>query len=152
MNELPKIVAETEVGKIVNVKVWRNKKEIMKKITLGRLETSEDFKSQGKKKTPKVATIEGLKIKVRLLTAQDIEQRNLPTGTTGVVITEIENESPINYLNINNIIVEAQKKKINTIGQLDNIVKSALKSSEKTILVAIYNNQNQRRYIGVKLN
>ena len=152
MNELPKIVAETEVGKIVNVKVWRNKKEIIKKITLGRLETSEDFKSQGKKKTPKVATIEGLKIKVRLLTAQDIEQRNLPTGTTGVVITEIENESPINYLNINNIIVEAQKKKINTIGQLDNIVKSALRSSEKTILIAIYNNQNQRRYIGVKLN
>ena len=151
MNELPKIVAETEVGKIVNVKVWRNKKEIIKKITLGRLETSEDFKSQGKKKTPKVATIEGLKIKVRLLTAQDIEQRNLPTGTTGVVITEIENESPINYLKINNIIVEAQKKKINTIGQLDNIVKSTLRSSEKTILIAIYNNQNQRRYIGVKL-
>ena len=44
MKELPKIVAQTEVGKTVNVKVWRNRKEILKKIKLGRLETSEDFK------------------------------------------------------------------------------------------------------------
>ena len=58
----------------------------------------------------------------------------------------------LNYLNINDIIVEAQKKKIKTIGELDNIVKIALRSSEKTILIAIYNNQNQRRYIGVKLD
>ena len=44
MKELPKIVAQTEVGKTVEVKVWRNEKEISKKIKLGRLETSEDFK------------------------------------------------------------------------------------------------------------
>ena len=49
MKELPKIVAETEVGTTVNVKVWRNKREVIKKITLGRLETSEDFKPQLKK-------------------------------------------------------------------------------------------------------
>ena len=51
MKELPKIVAQTEVGKTVNVKVWRNKKEITKKIKLGRLETSEDFKEEEKKVT-----------------------------------------------------------------------------------------------------
>ena len=39
-----------------------------------------------------------------------------------------------------------------TIGDLQKIVKTALTSSEKTILVVIYNNQNQRRYIGVKLD
>merc|ERR1711966_188469 len=49
MKELPKIVAQTEVGKTVDVKIWRNKKEIIKKIKLGRLETSSDFKK--KKKT-----------------------------------------------------------------------------------------------------
>ena len=41
--ELPLIVAQTEVGKTVNVKIWRNKRELIKKIKLGRLETSEDF-------------------------------------------------------------------------------------------------------------
>ena len=152
MKELPMIVAQTDVGKTVNVKIWRNKKEITKKITLGRLETSEDFKAEGKAKKIKNTIIEGLKIEVRVLTSQDLQDRNLPQNTTGVVITKIESDSPINYLNVNNIIVEAQKNKVKTPGELNNIVKAAIKRNEKTILIAIYNNQNQRRYIGVKLD
>ena len=153
MSELPRIVAETEVGKKVKLKVWRNKREITKEIILGRLETSEDFKSQGLvTEKPKEDSIDGLKIKVRLLNKDDIKERNLPKNTTGLVITEIDKDSPVNYLQVNNIIVEAQKKKINTIGDLDNIVKLALKSNDKSLLIAIYNNNNQRRYIGVKLN
>ena len=153
MSELPKIVAATDVGKKVKVKVWRNQREITKIIILGRLETSSDFKPQGKvTEKPKENSIEGLKITVRLLDKQDILERKLPKGTSGVVITKIEKDSPLNYLEINNIIVEAQKKKINTIGDLDNIVKTRLRGSEKTLLIAIYNNQNQRRYIRVKLD
>ena len=151
MKELPLIVAQTEVGKTVTVKLWRNKKEISKKITLGRLETSEDFKTK-KAEKPKTSKIEDLKITVRSLTKEDIQSRNLPSNTTGAVITKIEKDSPINYLDVNNIIVEAQKKKIKTIGDLKNILKIAKRSSEKSILIAIYNNQNQRRYIGVELN
>jgi serine protease Do len=153
MSELPKIVAATDVGKKVKVKIWRNQRELEKNIILGRLETSSDFKSQGKvTQKPKEKTIEGLKITVRLLDKKDVAERKLPKGTTGVVITNIEKDSPLNYLEVNNIIVEAQKKKINTIGDLNNIVKMTLRSSEKTLLIAIYNNQNQRRYIGIKLN
>ncbi len=153
MKELPKIVAETDVGKKVKVKVWRNKREITKEIILGRLETSDDFKSQGiLTEKPKEDKIEGLKITVRLLDKQDIQERNLPKGTSGVVITKIEQDGPINYLQVNDIIVEAQKKKINTIGDLNNIVNKTLRSSQKTLLIAIYNNQNQRRYIGIKLD
>ena len=151
MKELPLIVAQTEVGKTVDVKVWRNQREVIKKVKLGRLETSEDFNIK-KAEGPKTTVIEGLKITVRALTDQDIEARNLPKETTGAVITKIENDSPINYLNVNNIIVEAQKKKIKTVGDLKNIVNSALRSSDKTIMIAIYNNQSQRRYIGVKLD
>ena len=153
MKELPKIVAETAVGKKVQVKIWRNNKELTKEITLGRLETSDDFAAQETKpKLPKVSYIEGLKIKVRLLTKEEIQQRNLPSNTTGVVITEIDQNSPINYLKVNNIIVEAQKKKIKTIGELNNLVKIAQRKPEKNILIAIFNNQNQKRYIGVKLD
>ena len=70
MSELPKIVAQTEVGKIVEVKVWRNKKEIIKNIKLGRLETSEDFKEEKKEAEEKVdiEEIKSLKIRVRKLT------------------------------------------------------------------------------------
>ena len=151
MKELPKIVAQTEVGKNVEVKVWRNGKEISKKIKLGRLETSEDFKAKKPKET-KDTEIESLKINVRPIEKQDIEERGLTKNTKGLVITKISNDSPINYLEAGNIIIEAQKKTIRTIEDLKIAVKAALKSSEKTLLLVIYNNQNQRRYIGVKLN
>ena len=72
MKELPKIVAQTEVGKTVDVKIWRNKKEITKKIKLGRLETSDDFKEKPKEAETSILEIESLKIKVRLLNDKDI--------------------------------------------------------------------------------
>ena len=89
---------------------------------------------------------------MRLLTKEDIEQRNLSLNTTGVVIVEIDQDSPADYLEINNVIVEAQKKKIKTIGDLENQVKIAQRKTEKNILIAIINNNNQKRYIGVQLD
>ena len=153
MKELPIIVARTEVGKNVKVVIWRDKKEIVKNITLGRLETSEDFKVSEKKETLKETKIENLKITVRKLTKDDIKTRNLPNQTSGLVITKIENDSPlVNSIEVNSIILEAQKKKIRTSNDLIQIVKQVLSSSQKTILLVIYNSQNQRRYIGVKLD
>jgi serine protease Do len=155
MKELPIIVAQTEVGKTVDVKIWRNKREIKKKIKLGRLETSEDFKVEKKKsdkEIPEISEIKSLKIIVRPLTDKDIKERKLPNQTTGLVITNIGKNSPVDYLNIGDIIIEAQKKKIKSTKDLEDIVGTALKSDQKTILIVIYNNQNQRRYIGVKLD
>ena len=60
----------------------------------------------------------------------------------GEVLHFIEVKSGDNFQPIYNV----------TYSKLQKIIKTALTSSEKTILVAIYNNQNQRRYIGVKLN
>ena len=154
MKELPIIVARTEVGKKVKVKIWRNKKEIIKTITLGRLETSEDFKiSEKKEELPKETLIENLKIKVRKLSDQDIKTRNLPNQTNGLVITSIEKDSPLNgSIEVNSIILEAQKKKIRTVEDLNQAVQKVLNSIQKTILLVIYNSQNQRRYIGIKLD
>jgi len=150
MKELPLIVAQTEVGKTVNVKVWRNKREVVKKITLGRLETSQDFNILDEK--PKYTSIKSLKIKVRPINNRDIASRKLPENTKGVMIVQIDADSPINYLNVENIIIEADGKKIKTPGDLKNIVNSALKKSAKKIEIVIINNQNQRRSIGVKLD
>ena len=77
----------------------------------------------------------------------------MPNQTTGLVITKIENNSPlINSVEVNSIILEAQKKKIRSINDLEKAVQQVLKSNQKTILLVIYNSQNQRRYIGVKLD
>ena len=157
MKELPTIVARTEVGKKVEVKVWRDKKEIIKNVILGRLETSDDFKISKNQETEKQNNneeiIESLRIAVRPLTKEDIKNRKLPNQTTGLVITKIANNSPVaNSIELNSIIVEAQKKKIRSADDLRNITKEVLNSNQKTVLLAIYNNQNQRRYIGVKLD
>ena len=53
---------------------------------------------------------------------------------------------------MNDIIIEVQKKKIKSVKNLENIIENVLKSNQKTILIAFYNNQNQRSYIGVKLD
>ena len=155
MKELPAIVARTRVGKNVIVKIWRDKKEITKNVILGRLETSEDFKvSEQPKPSIETDRIEDLKISVRLLNKNDVQERKLPNQTTGLVITNIENSSPLKNttLTVDSIIIEAQKKKIRSVNDLRTITKEVLNSNQKTILIAIYNNQNQKRYIGIKLN
>ncbi len=154
MKELPAIVARTQVGKNVEVKIWRDKKEIIKNVILGRLETSEDFKvSEKQKEIDTTDQIEDLKITVRSLNKEDIKNRKLPNQTTGLVITSIQNKSPLaGSIEVNSIIVEAQKERIKSIDDLKQITKQVLNSNQKTILLAIYNNQNQRRYIGIKLD
>ena len=154
MKELPAIVAKTKVGKNVKVKVWRNKKELTKNVILGRLETSDDFKISEKKQTPsKDLIIEDLKITVRKITKEDIKIRKLPNQTKGLVITKIGNTSPLrNSISENNIIVEAQKTKIKDVNDLQKVIKSVMQSNQKTILFLIYNNQNQKEYVGVKLD
>ncbi len=153
MKELPIIVARTEVGKKVRVKIWRNKKAIIKTITLGRLETSEDFKVAEENTLPKEQKIEILKITVRELSKKDIKTRNLPNQTSGLIVTQIDSDSPLaKSIEVNSIILEAQKKKIRKSEDLNQAIKQVLKSNQKTILLVIYNSQNQRRYIGVKLD
>ena len=89
---------------------------------------------------------------MREINSEDIKQRKLPNQTSGLVITKIENDSPlIDSIEVNSIIIEAQKKKIKSVSELNQAVQQVLKSNQKTILLVIYNNQSQRRYIGIKL-
>ena len=77
----------------------------------------------------------------------------MPNQNSGLVITKIELSSPLaTSIEVNSIILEAQKKKIRKVNDLTQVVKQVLNSSQKTILLVIYNSQNQRRYIGVKLD
>ena len=153
MKKLPNVVASTEVGKSVELKIWRNKKLISKRLTLGRLETSEEFKESKPKIVKKDVDIQSLKIAVRDLNDQDINNRNLNKKTKGVVITEISNRSPLaNLLNVNDIILEVQKTPVKNSSDLNNIVNDIFKKGEKTLLLTIINNNNRRRYLGVKIN
>ena len=153
MKKLPNVVASTEVGKSVELKIWRNKKLISKRLTLGRLETSEEFKETKPKIVKKDVDIQSLKIAVRDLNDEDIKKRNLIKKTKGVVITEISNRSPLaNLLSVNDIIIEVQKTQVKNSVDLNKIVDGIFKKGEKTLLLTIINNNNRRRYLGVKIN
>ena len=154
MRKLPKVVANTKVGKSVQLKIWRNKKSITKKLTLGRLESSEEFKEKKIKTVKKKEkVIKSLKISVREVNDNDISSRNLNKNTKGVVITNIENKSPlVSVLNVNDIIIEVQKNPVKNSSDLKNIVDGIFKKGEKTLLITVIDKNNRRRYLGVKIN
>jgi serine protease Do len=157
MRTLPKLVSRTKVGKTVELEVWRNKKLIIKRLTLGRLESSEDFKAETKASKPKNKSkdteIEILKISVRDITANDIKSRKLDKNLKGVVITYISNKSSVaDYLQVGDIILEVQKNKVLNPKQLNSLLENIYKKGDKTILLAIINKNNQRRYLGIKTN
>jgi len=153
MRTLPKVVANTKVGKNVQLKIWRNKKLISKRLILGRLESSEEFKAKKSTVPNKEIEVESLKITVRDVTNQDINTRKLNKNTKGAVILEISKKSSLaGLLNINDIIIEVQKTPITKSADLDNIVNQIFKKGKKTLLITVINNENQRRYLGVKIN
>jgi len=153
MRTLPKLVAQTEVGKKVKVKIWRSQKLISTNVILGRLESSEQFKAENKQEpdTSSFVKIEKLKIYIKDLNKEDISKRGLPKNTTGVVITKIEEGSPLLFVSENDIIVELQKKKVVNSKQFSEIMKKIVKDGAKTLYFAIYDSNNQRSYITVKL-
>ena len=153
MRNLPKIVANTDVGKNVNVKIWRNKKLISKQLVLGRLESSKEFLAENKKiKKPKYVEIEKLKISIRDLTSDDIDQRGLDKNLKGVVVTEISSKSPLSFLlTSGDIIVELQSQAIKNTKDLEKVSKNISKSSEKTLLIRFINKRNQPSYGTVKI-
>ena len=153
MRTLPKVVANTEVGKNVKLKIWRNKNLISKNLKLGRLEASDEFKE--KKAKPKKAEeteIEVLKITVRDLNEEDVSSRKLKISK-GVVITEISKKSPlIGLLNVNDIIIEARRLPVTKASDLNEIIKTMVKKGDKNLLLSILDSNNRRRYLGVKIN
>ena len=153
MRALPKLVAQTKVGKTVVLKIWRGQKLISKRVLLGRLESSQEFKAENKKEPDKseYVFVENLKISIRDLSKADITVRKLPENLTGVVVTEILEGSPLMFVSENDIIVELQKKKVLSSKQFLSLIKEIINKDEKTLYLAIYNSTNQRSYITVKL-
>jgi len=151
MRRLPKLVAQTQVGKRVKVKIWRNQKLISKTVLLGRLESSKEFKAENKIESGDEIIIETLKISVRDLNKNDISERDLPKNSTGIVVTKISENSPLMFLSVNDVIVELQKKKITSSNQFSKLVNDIVNKGQKTLMFAIYDSGGQRTYLTVKL-
>ena len=75
----------------------------------------------------------------------------MPKNTTGVVVAEISEKSPLMFVSVNDVIVELQKKKVKNSNQFSKLVKEIISKGATTLYLAIYNSSNQRSYITVKL-
>ena len=94
-----------------------------------------------------------MKIIVRDLNQKDIDDRKLTKNISGSVIVEVLNRSPLtNLLNVNDIIIEVQKQPVQKSKNLAKIIEGIVKKGEKTLLLTVINSNNQRRYLGVKIN
>ena len=154
MRQLPKVVAATAVGKSVELKIWRNKKLITKRLTLGRLESSKEFKEKKTTlpKKNKEVEVDSLKVTVRDLNSDDRKRRTLKSNQIGSVVVEVSKRSPLlNLVSINDIIIEVQKSPVTSSENLKKMISDIISKGEQTVLLTIINNSNQRRYLGVKL-
>jgi len=67
------------------------------------------------------------------------------------VVTKILEGTPLMFISANDVIVELQKKKIISSRQFSNLLNETIKKGAETLYLAIYNSNNQRSYITVKL-
>ena len=55
-------------------------------------------------------------------------------------------------IELNDIIIEVQKTPVKSSSDLKRLVDNIFKKGEKTLLLTVINQNNQRRYLGVKIN
>jgi serine protease Do len=154
MRRLPKIVAETTIGENVEVKVWRNKNILTKKIVVTRLEDTSEYKNENNKPSASTfATIKELGIKIRNINNQDVEKRPNLKNKKGVLIVEIESNSPLSLLPVQqgDIIIAVSNIQVGDVKNFEEIFKRELKKNLNSILLTLLDTNNQNKFIGVKI-
>jgi serine protease Do len=121
MKALPRMVADTPIGKTVDVTVIRDGKPMVFKVPVGRLEDAEKSEeAAANSKKPPAAKEQAAKAKQSLgltLTAltPDIRQRySIPSSVTGVLVTAVDGKSSAAEKGIRpgDIIVEVAQEKV----------------------------------------
>ena len=151
---LQKIVAETPIGKNVDVKIWRNKQIIIKNIKVARLEeTVEGRRENNKQVTPTSAFIKELGIKIRNITSEDIEKRPILKDKKGVFILEIKGDGPLALLSIQEgeVITAVGNAPVVDIKNFEDQFKKEIRKNTNSILLTIFDSNNQSKFIGVKI-
>ncbi|OSQ38343.1 DegQ family serine endoprotease [Thalassospira mesophila] len=160
MRRLPRIVAETKIGKSVDVELWRDgeKKDIT--VDLGELKeeaaadnSTDDQQEQAPVQTSSEATIDALGLKVANVD-DDLRQRfNLTADTEGVVVTDVDTASFSAEKGVRpgDIILEASHQSVSTVDEVQKAVKSAQDDGKRTILMLIETSAGPR-YFGLTLD
>ncbi len=141
MRSLPRIVADSEVGKSVPVVLWRDGKQVTVQATLD--EKPDDVKvasaTPAEKPEQKTTEISGLGVKLAPITQEMKDKFSLGTDQKGVVITDVTPNSSAaeRGLKAGDVIVEVQQGAVASPSDVQQKVDSVRKENRKSVLMLI---------------
>jgi serine protease Do len=142
MHNLPRIVADSDVGKEVPVVLWRDGKEVTVQTTLAERPNDAQLASTDATKPADVAKptdISGLGLKVAPV-SQDLKDKfQLQDGQKGVVITDVAPNTPAaeRGLKPGDVIMEVQQGEVASPGDVQKQVDAARNADRKFVLMLI---------------
>jgi serine protease Do len=158
MKRLPRIVAETQVGKAVKVEVWRGDKILTFDITLGELEENEQQAAapaapqRPRPGQPQDTVVAALGMSLAPLTQELREKYGVAEQTRGVVVTKVEDGSTAAERGVRegDVIVEVQQEGVSQPSQVVQKVQDARKQNRRSVLVVV-ERQGQQRFVGLPI-
>jgi serine protease Do len=158
--DLPKIVASAPVGKEVDIVLLRKGKEIVKTITLGRLEENEKVATlaaaqSGGKKSPAAGRLEKA-FGMELTDLDDNVRRQFSIKnnvSSGVVVTRVEANSPAaeKHIQRGEVILEINQQPIHEPADVAKRVQTLKNGGKKSALLLIANGRGEVRFVALAL-
>ena len=156
MRNLPRIVADTQVGRQVPVVVWRDGREQTVQITVAELPgDQQQAAAQPTQPAPRTQPQElaGLGLRVAPITPEARERFGLRAESRGVVVTEVTPGGPAaeRELRPGDVIVEVQQERVNTPQEVQERLERLRRQNRATALLLIEGPQGQR-WVPLRLN
>ena len=158
MRRLPRIVADTKIGKDVDVVIWRDGKKQTVQVELGELEedvVAANAPASDDTESPAIAeaSVDALGIKIANVNDELRTRYNLAEGTEGVIVTDVSSDSFAAEKGVRpgDIIIEASHSSVSNVEDVMDAVKSAVDDEKRTILMLIETSAGAR-YFGLTLN
>lgn len=155
MRRLPRLVADTQVGRTVPIKVWRDGRELTLKVEVGVLEESEEKTAVATPGSP--PSVEGDAVAALGLSVASIDQRarerfELNEDARGVVITSVDPAGPASEqgVRVGDRIVEIAQEPVSTPSQVSAKIKTAQAAGRKVILLLV-DGESGMRFVAIKL-
>ncbi len=153
MRTLPRIVAETEIGKQVPVVLWRDGKQLTVQASVGELPEDVQQASTGGGSNParpappsRTAEISGLGLRLSPITDELRSRYSLNQDQKGVVVTEVvpDGTAAGRGLKPGDVIVEVQQEAAATPADVQERIERFRKQNRKTVLMLIQSGEGLR--------